>query len=277
MTSSWVPHRPRGPYAPIAFYGNAVPVMNPLYYGLLAFSELVGNYSRWLPLNITSTSGSGGSGGSSTDADPRCLHGTKSGVVCCAATCGTCGGTTCAHEPGGPQKCCAGDIQRNNASCNSNEAPCMLDETWGDKVVSHAAVDAHGVVKVMVVTKDLKGTAATPVTVCLKRQEQHRAGTGRDVDAAVAGAPPTPRTAGTAAATAVATVAFLSAPKGAASKAGDGVTWAGQTFDGTQDGTPMGTRSTTAIHANAAPGPFGEACFDLSMPPLSAAMLSIGP
>ena len=297
---------PHGPYAAVSFASStAAPVMNPMYYGLLAFSELVGNYSRWLPLNITGGGGNAGGGGAGgagisysgagagagagisrsagrrdgmptptttmvqdandAAADPQCLHGIKSGLVCCAASCGICGGTTCAHEPGGPESCCGTHIERNNMSCTLNPAPCIIDETWGPKVISHATIDAHGAVKVLIVTKDLHATGATPVTVCLEQQQQQQ---------------PQMSNAGTEAAALAdtATVAFLSAPKGASSKAGDGITWAGQTFDNTPDGTPQGTRSVTAIARNPpAAGASGQVCFDVAMPALSAAMLHVAP
>jgi hypothetical protein len=53
------------------------------------------------------------------------------------------------------------------------------------------------------------------------------------------------------------------------SKVGDGIRWAGQTFDGTPDGRPVGQRQWETLQADS------KSCFTVSMPPLSAAMLEI--
>merc|ERR1712212_330018 len=45
--------------------------------------------------------------------------GTKNGKVCCAKSCGTCGGKGCSKRPGGKKNCCARWIKKN---CGT--APC---------------------------------------------------------------------------------------------------------------------------------------------------------
>jgi hypothetical protein len=106
-------------------------------------------------------------------ADPTCSAGIRGGShpdeVCCLASCGTCGGTTCSHEPGGAQACCTGDVLKSGRSCNTYPAPCVIDTTWSPDVVAHAAVDANGTVSVLVVAKSLRVTkgGSRPVRVCL--------------------------------------------------------------------------------------------------------------
>ena len=46
----------------------------------------------------------------------------SSGSLCCARSCGTCGGSGCSSRPGGKTKCCAGEITK---TCGLNQkAPC---------------------------------------------------------------------------------------------------------------------------------------------------------
>jgi hypothetical protein len=44
----------KGPYAAVAFEDAAptTPVVHPLYYGLLAFTELTANAATWLPVSL---------------------------------------------------------------------------------------------------------------------------------------------------------------------------------------------------------------------------------
>lgn len=48
----------------------------------------------------------------STNGSNWCEDGVRSGAVCCAASCGRCGGQSCQNRPGGPSKCCAGSMKR---------------------------------------------------------------------------------------------------------------------------------------------------------------------
>jgi hypothetical protein len=45
---------PGGPYSAVDFQSThpGVPLVNPMYYGLIAFTELAANYSQWLPLTL---------------------------------------------------------------------------------------------------------------------------------------------------------------------------------------------------------------------------------
>ncbi|MBN2802347.1 MAG: hypothetical protein JXR91_04560 [Deltaproteobacteria bacterium] len=48
-------------------------------------------------------------------------------TVCCALSCGTCGGAGCAQLPGGAENCCAGTIIDNGILCDNSNAPCISD------------------------------------------------------------------------------------------------------------------------------------------------------
>ena len=78
---------PGGSYPPIAF-DNGVLQTRPLWYGMLAFSELAANHSRWLESTASSS-------GMPSGGDPSCARGVSDGRVCCLSSCGTCGGTGC--------------------------------------------------------------------------------------------------------------------------------------------------------------------------------------
>ena len=242
---------PHGPYAAISFSGPhpGVPSMHPLYYGLLAFSELVGDYSKWLETSIAPSE-------TPSDGDPLCKGGIQSSQTCCAASCGLCGGGSCGGAPGGAAACCGGTIERANKSCASHTAPCVLDESWGPSLAAHSTIDAEGRVKVLLVAKDLKQTAPRAIAICLNAST---AINSKYANQTMNG-----------------TLARLLTPNGAATKVGDGMTWAGQTFDNTTDGTALGLRSVSIIASNPRnESTGGQVCFDVSLPPLTAAMLTV--
>ncbi|MCK5800538.1 MAG: hypothetical protein KAI47_25290, partial [Deltaproteobacteria bacterium] len=60
--------------------------------------------------------------------DPSCGHGVLSSnkKVCCASSCGTCGGTGCSQFPGGAEGCCTSNITTANKPCAKNAAPCVM-------------------------------------------------------------------------------------------------------------------------------------------------------
>ena len=70
--------------------------------------------TRWLLLTVAATTG-----GALTSppplADPNCdgglLESSGVGTPCCAASCGTCGGSGCSSRPGGADACCGGNIE----------------------------------------------------------------------------------------------------------------------------------------------------------------------
>lgn len=58
--------------------------------------------------------------------DPTCQTGILSGNVCCAVSCGTCGGAGCSGRPGGTANCCASAIQASGVSCSGSLPPCIV-------------------------------------------------------------------------------------------------------------------------------------------------------
>ena len=60
--------------------------------------------------------------------DPACKYGILSSnkTVCCAASCGACGGTGCSQLPGGADSCCTSNITAANQSCAKQPAPCVM-------------------------------------------------------------------------------------------------------------------------------------------------------
>eukprot|EP00976_Prorocentrum_cordatum_P096341 1190532-Prorocentrum_minimum.AAC.2 len=50
----------------------------------------------------------------------------KNSHVCCAATCGRCGGENCQARPGGADACCGGRINSNRRMCSHGRAPCLV-------------------------------------------------------------------------------------------------------------------------------------------------------
>ena len=58
--------------------------------------------------------------------DPACATGIEDGGVCCASSCGTCGGSGCSGRPGGAKACCTGTIKGNERTCDEYSPPCIL-------------------------------------------------------------------------------------------------------------------------------------------------------
>jgi len=56
---------------------------------------------------------------------------TASDYVCCASTCGTCGGPECGDRPGGRDNCCVNVITANagNETCDETTPPCIVKAT----------------------------------------------------------------------------------------------------------------------------------------------------
>ena len=49
-------------------------------------------------------------------------------TICCAKSCGSCGGSGCVSRPGGTNKCCTGNILSSGQICGlkGNKAPCTI-------------------------------------------------------------------------------------------------------------------------------------------------------
>ena len=63
--------------------------------------------------------------------DPECTNGIISSgwtpyPICCAASCGACGGSTCPNRPGGSGSCCLFPIRDGGISCYAEPAPCNV-------------------------------------------------------------------------------------------------------------------------------------------------------
>ncbi len=58
--------------------------------------------------------------------DPTCSFGIRFREFCCAASCGTCGGSGCGTRQGGSSSCCTSNIQASGRSCSENSAPCII-------------------------------------------------------------------------------------------------------------------------------------------------------
>src|SRR5690606_13679674 len=56
------------------------------------------------------------------------------GSTCCAASCGTCGGSGCSGRPGGAASCCEQTIRDSGRSCLDNGPPCIM---YGDPSCEH--------------------------------------------------------------------------------------------------------------------------------------------
>ena len=244
---------PRGVYPAVGFEAGGGLEVRPLYYGLLMFSEFAANYSRLLPTTAVSDGGGVAPGG-----DPTCGGGIQAGGVCCLATCGSCGGVGCNDRPGGSGGCCSGAIAKANVSCDASTAPCVIDSgLLRDAVHTHSAVDTAGNIKVIAVAKALREAEDDPRTVNVCLNLTGSAGSPR-VARLMRLVAPVPS----------------SAPDGTPADAThrDGITWAGQTFSTSADGSAQGSR-----HWEAVQGALGgmQECFAFQLPPLSAAMLVV--
>jgi hypothetical protein len=65
---------------------------------------------------------------SDTDDDnvSVCSSNVQNKRVCCASSCGTCGGTRCGSRPGGSINCCQTQILASGRYCDDFDAPCIL-------------------------------------------------------------------------------------------------------------------------------------------------------
>ena len=77
----------------------------------------------WADLNPTT------GGGIYTATTSHCARGISNGNVCCAATCGQCGGSGCQNRPGGRAACCSGTVRDSAVRCQQNggNPPCISD------------------------------------------------------------------------------------------------------------------------------------------------------
>lgn len=61
-----------------------------------------------------------------------CSAGIQSGNVCCAFSCGRCGGSGCSSLPGGASNCCVGGITDSGRQCtDSQDTACLISQNIG--------------------------------------------------------------------------------------------------------------------------------------------------
>jgi len=61
-----------------------------------------------------------------------CSQGARRGKICCAKTCGKCGGRGCAARPGGADQCCDRKIRRAGRRCRRpNQVGCVIRRGMG--------------------------------------------------------------------------------------------------------------------------------------------------
>eukprot|EP01064_Diplonema_japonicum_P030699 TRINITY_DN528_c11_g1_i1.p1 TRINITY_DN528_c11_g1~~TRINITY_DN528_c11_g1_i1.p1 ORF type:complete len:566 (+),score=112.48 TRINITY_DN528_c11_g1_i1:62-1759(+) len=171
-------------------------------------------------------------------ADVTCTDGVMSSGVCCAKMCGVCGGQNCNNEPGGAANCCTGSIRQAGKSCAAGTAPCVMYPDDDYNIDVHAVKDAKAMAyRVLLVSKYDKVVTPQTVRIC---------GVGTSSPA---------------------TLFRISAPS-PHSTYGQGLSYGGQTFDGTTNGVIKGNRTTEPV-------PIDSGCYQAVVPPMSAAIVTI--
>ncbi|MFW6058188.1 MAG: hypothetical protein ACOC9W_04975, partial [Persicimonas sp.] len=61
------------------------------------------------------------------DGEPGCADGVKSGLICCSASCGECGGEGCGSREGGSSECCTNHVKNAANPCQVYGPPCIVD------------------------------------------------------------------------------------------------------------------------------------------------------
>ncbi|KAJ9468353.1 Beta-glucuronidase [Diplonema papillatum] len=224
------PHPPGG-YTPVVDVNGSLSV-EPLYYGLLGFAQLTANSARWLASEVKPQVG-----------DVRCDTGIVANEICCAASCGSCDGTGCDSRPGGSSACCGSNIKSANKSCAFQDPPCLIEPSDDFMLVVHAVKDTvKNEVRMVIVSKF--GDDVRTANVC-------------------------PSTETTWSPSATASAMRITAPS-QHSKFGDSLSFGGQTFDNSTDGTLQGTRQIMTLNQDPS-----SHCFTLDIPPMSAAIVYI--
>lgn len=221
------------------FSESGAPDVWPLWYGLHLFAVAVGGGVRAVTLEGA--------------PDPRhCAAGVAaaSGTECCAdAECGgICGGDGCGIRAGGAALCCDGTIAKTGRVCTSaDDVGCVLtDPRPGDLVRAHAFASEEGMVRVLVVNKDFNATKPTAVSVTIPQPD---------------GRPKQVRNA---------SLLVLAGPRGNFS-AKHGLSFAGQTWDGSKTGELVG--EFTPIPVAPVVVGSGKATYLFDVAPGSAAVL----
>ena len=254
------------------FSESGAPEVRPLFYGMLLFSRFAAG-ARIVELR--------GAPSPATCEDGILGGKTSTGQVCCAASCGVCGGAGCAQLPGGAENCCGGGIEASGKICeDADDVACMLGNHTGARFWaaahdggsnSSAEVTAHSITtssprpvrrRVVAATR----RAGTRLLAAHKNSSSTAESVRVVVGLAADGRRLSSSTAPNGAGAANATLSILSAPDGFAAKTG--LRLAGQTFDGSVAGELVGEFAPVSV----APED-GAYAFDLA--PGTAALLEI--
>lgn len=218
--------------------GGCGPDVRPLFYGMYAFARATANNSRLIAQ----------SGGTEPLKLP-CSDGIISENVCCASSCGTCGGSGCDKRPGGSSECCSGTIKSAGRVCqNASDTACILSgQDSGPLVKTWAVRDDNGGLRLIVVHKNYtEGAEPADISVSLAPGEARNAQFSASLEVLRAEGTRSPFTATR------------------------GLTVAGQTFDGSKCGELVGSRSATPIEQK-------DDVWNFSVSPGSAATLRLDP
>lgn len=105
-------------------------------------------------------------------SDPTCEHGIRHDTVCCASSCGSCGGKNCSSLPGGSVSCCGGKIEAAGLSCSTHDAPCVIGPAPPPSPSSPTPAPAPSSVKITVAGK-VATVAPEYVSFNLDTSEMH--------------------------------------------------------------------------------------------------------
>lgn len=203
----------------------------------MVFSELIANYSQWVSVEV--------SGADPAQSDPTCktgILGGKSGSpVCCAAACGTCGGTGCNNLPGGSAACCGGTIASANRTCTQHLPPCVPDRNYMSSVTAHAVTSSTDrKARVLLIAKKLQSSSVS-ANLCLQGVSSPKAETKT-----------------------------ILSPSGVAAKSA--ISFGGLSWDNSTTGRPSGNPSIGTVRGSATSSGM---CFVIELEPLSAVLVTV--
>ena len=156
-----------GGAAPYSWLGefvedSAAPDVRPLYYGMKMLADFTKNNARILKLDGA--------------AVEMCHSGISTqGGVCCASSCGICGGDGCNDFPGGSSLCCAGVIEEAGRFCdatNSSDVGCLINPDSEELLKSWAVYDhLTNEFRVLIVNKNQEDLGPKLVKIHVKNKE----------------------------------------------------------------------------------------------------------
>jgi len=126
---------------------------------MLMFSKFTANDAQILKLDGAPT-------------ESFCSDGIVSGNVCCASSCGACGGTGCDGFPGGAENCCSGAITDNNKVCEDvSDVGCVIDVSKENLLKSWAVQDKGNSKRVLIINKNVDDTSSQTVKIVVKNEQ----------------------------------------------------------------------------------------------------------